>query len=242
MAGVRKKGDGWHGTFRFKGRRYYFAVGNVPEDQARAKATEVDETLSLIERGRLEVPDGVQLEEFVAAGGKAPAISARPEVVTARQLFDHYLLTHGNGTVEASTLSTSRTHLNNVAETVGDRFRIQHLTLLKLQEHVDRRRKRGVSPVTLRKEVASFRACWNWAVHAGVLKGQFPSRGLRFPKQDEKEPFRTFADVEAIIASGAIKSKLHPSNPDRLLTPNIPLQVIGHFLQWEAVFKQVTRA
>ena len=49
-------------------------------------------------------------------------------------------------------------------------------------------------------------------------------------------------NVEAIIASGAIKSKLHPSNRDRLLTPNIPLQVIGHFLQWEAVFKQVTAA
>lgn len=199
MAGVRKKGDGWHCTFRFLGRRYYFAVGNVSEDQARAKATEVDETLGLIQRGRLEVPEGVQLEEFVAAGGKVPVVAARPEVVTARQLFDRYLKTHGNGTVEASTLSTSRTHLNNVCDTIGDRFRIQSLNLLKLQEHVDRRRRKGVSPVTLRKEIASLRACWNWAVHGGVLKGIFPSKGLRFPKQDEKEPFRTFADVEAII-------------------------------------------
>ena len=25
MAGMRKKGDGWHCTFRFRGKRYYFA-------------------------------------------------------------------------------------------------------------------------------------------------------------------------------------------------------------------------
>src|SRR5205823_14167 len=94
MAGITKKGDGYHCTFRFQGRRYYFAVGNVPEAQAKAKGAEVDETLGLIERGRLEVPEGVLLEEFVAAGGKVPVVSARPETVTARQLFDHYLSTH----------------------------------------------------------------------------------------------------------------------------------------------------
>jgi len=53
MAGIRKKGDGYHCTFRFRGRRYYFAVGNVTEAQALAKGAEVDETLALIERGRL---------------------------------------------------------------------------------------------------------------------------------------------------------------------------------------------
>jgi hypothetical protein len=174
MAGIRKKGDGYHCTFRFQGRRYYFAVGNVSEDQARAKGLEVDETLALLERGRLEVPEGVALEEFVAAGGKAPVVSARPETVTARQLFDRYLATHANGTLEASSLGTARTHLNQLAGSLGERFRAQALTLLDLQGHVDRRRKKGVSPVTLKKEVATLRACWNWAAQAGVLKGAFP--------------------------------------------------------------------
>jgi hypothetical protein len=104
MAGVRKKGDGYHCTFRFQGQRYYFALGNVSEEQARAKGVEVDETLGLIERGRLTVPDGVRLEDFVAAGGKTPVVSARPETVTAQQLFDHYKATLSNGTIEASSL------------------------------------------------------------------------------------------------------------------------------------------
>jgi site-specific recombinase XerC len=56
---------------------------------------------------------------------------------------------------------------------------------LNLQEHVDRRRKKGISPVTLKKEMATVRACWNWVVHGGLLKGAFPGRGLRFPKEEE---------------------------------------------------------
>ena len=122
MAGIRKKGDAYYCTFRFQGRRYYFTVGNVPEAQALAKGAEVDETLALLERGRLTVPEGVRFEDFVAAGGKAPVVSARPETTTARQLIDHYLQTHANGTVEENSLGTSRTHLNQFLESV-DRFR-----------------------------------------------------------------------------------------------------------------------
>lgn len=174
MAGMRRKGEGWHCTFRFRGRRYYFAAGNLSEQQARAKGAEVDETLDLIGRGRLTVPEGVSLEDFVAAGGKVPVVAVRPETITVRQLFDHYLKTHGNGTIEVSSLGTARTHLNQVAESLGERFRIQSLTVLSLQEHIDRRRKKGVAPVTLKKEVATLRACWNWAAHGGLVKGIFP--------------------------------------------------------------------
>jgi integrase len=201
MAGIRKKGDAYYCTFRFQGRRYYFTVGNVPEAQALAKGAEVDETLGLIERGRLNVPEGVSLEEFVAAGGKAPVVAVRPETVTTRNLIDRYLATHANGTIEENSLGTAKTHLNQFIKTVGERFRIQGLTLADLQGHVDRRRKKGVSPVTLKKAIATVRACWNWAVHGGLLKGTFPGRGLRFPKEEEKEPFRTFAEIEAIIAA-----------------------------------------
>ena len=125
MAGVRQKGDAYYCTFRFQGKRYSFTIGQVSEAQALAKATEVDETLDLIERGRLTIPEGVTLEDFVAAGGKAPVIAVRPETITARQLIDHYLVTHANGTIEMNSLGTAKTHLNQFLESVGERFRIQ---------------------------------------------------------------------------------------------------------------------
>jgi integrase len=173
----------------------------VSESQAQAKGVEVDETLNLIDRGRLTVPDGVSLEDFVAAGGKVPTIAVRPEIITSRQLFDGYLKTHANSTVEESSLGTSRGHLNQIVETIGERFRVQTLTLQDLQLHVDRRRKKGIAPVTLKKEIATFRGCWNWATHGGLLKGPFPNKGLRIPKEEEKEPFRTFAEIEAVITT-----------------------------------------
>ena len=201
MAGIAKKGDAFYCSFRHGGKRHYFTVGRVTEAQARAKATEVDETLSLIDRGRLEVPAGVAIEEFVAGGGKAPAVSARQETLAARQLFDDYLATHANGTVEENSLATLRQHLARMTESVGERFRVQGLTLQDLQAHVERRRKKGISPMTLRKEVSTLRACWNWAVHGKRITGPFPGKGLRYPKEEEKEPFRTFAEVKAVIAA-----------------------------------------
>lgn len=130
-----------------------------------------------------------------------PSVSTRPETVTARQLFDAYLTTHANGTVEENSLATLRQHLARVAESVGDRFRIQALTLQNLQAHVERRRKKGIAPITLRKELATLRACWNWATHGKLINGSFPGKGLRLPKENEKEPFRSFAEITTVVAA-----------------------------------------
>lgn len=88
----------------------------------------------------------------------------------------------GNGTIEASPRGTANTHLNQVAKSLGERFHVRTLALSNLQEHVERRRKKGVSPGPLKKEIARVRACWNWAVHGGDRRGTFPNRGRRFPK------------------------------------------------------------
>lgn len=201
MAGIRKKGDTFYCTFRFQGRRHYFTVGDVTEAQARAKGVEVDETLELIARGRLAVPDGVILEDFISCGGKVPVVSARPETTTLRKLADHYLATQANGVLENTTLATAKIHINHIAKSLGERFRIQALSRLNLQEHIDRRRRKGVAAATVKKEIATFRACWNWAAQGNLVTGAFPGRGLRFPKEQEKEPFRTFAEIKAIIAA-----------------------------------------
>lgn len=47
--------------------------------------------------------------------------------------------------------------------------------------------------------------------------------------------------VEKAIQSGLIKSKIHPQNPDRMLVPNVPLQVINWFAQAEINITQTTR-
>jgi integrase len=56
--------------------------------------------------------------------------------------------------------------------------------------------------VTIRKEIATLRAAWNWGEPTGLTSGKFPNRGLRYPKADEKPPFMTLAEIERQIAAG----------------------------------------
>ena len=60
MAGMWKKGDAWHCTFRFRGKRYDFAAGNLTEEQASARDIEVDETLDLIDSAGVMETDRLQ--------------------------------------------------------------------------------------------------------------------------------------------------------------------------------------
>lgn len=143
----------------------------------------------------------MSLTDFVASGGKIVNVPFKSETILAFQLVEDFLQTHSNGTIEVNSLATLRTHLNQVTDTLGERFRIQGLTNIDLQNHIDRRRKKHISAATLKKEISTLRACWNWAVAGGRLKGDFPGRGLRFPKGQEKEPFRGFVEIATIIAA-----------------------------------------
>jgi integrase len=60
--------------------------------------------------------------------------------------------------------------------------------------------------VTIRKEMSSFRAVWNWAKRAGHLSLPFPNGGLVYPKTDEKPPFQTWAEIERQIGRGGLQN------------------------------------
>jgi site-specific recombinase XerD len=130
--------------------------------------------------------------------------------LTAKELIDRYVKAHENGALEKNSLATIQLHLKHVLEFLGDRFVLRELNGQKLQEYLDKRaRRRGVrtrrlSPATLKKEIASLRVAWNWASRAGLLEGNFPGRGLTFPKTDEKEPFSTREEIERRIARGGL--------------------------------------
>jgi integrase len=55
--------------------------------------------------------------------------------------------------------------------------------------------------------MATLRACWNWGVHGGKLQGQFPSRGLKYPKGDQKPPFQTWEEIERRISLGGLTER-----------------------------------
>jgi integrase len=197
--------------FRWGGKKLKKTVKTTKRSIAETALARFNENLNLLERGRLELPPGADLGTFLLSDGKLngqPA-AAPPTLLTLGDLRDAYVEVHSNGAMEENSLATVCMHLRHVIATLGSSFRIASLTPGDLQKHIDRRarkryRGRPLSAVTLRKEMASFRACWNWGVQTGQLRGMFPGRGLKYPKTDEKPPFQTRAEIERQIARGGL--------------------------------------
>lgn len=194
MASLQKKGDSWHCQFRFKNQRRTWVIGPVEEIEARAIKAKVEYLLMRIKQHLIDLPAGMDIVTFIQYDGKPPEyVTIRQEEYTFGQMREAWIRTHSNGTIEQNTLATCKLHLSHFAATLGERFIINGLTLADLQRHVDRRanaksRKGTISPVTIKKEVATLSGVWLWASRVGMVMGAFPGQGLRYPKIEEPPP------------------------------------------------------
>ena len=196
MASLQKKGDSWYCQFMFQRQRYTYTIGGVEEAEAKTTAAKIDYILMRIRQRLLELPLGMDIISFIEHDGKPPP-DAKPEmkITPFKELRKAYLEVFGNGTLENNTLYTAKIHLNHLAETLGEKFPLNSLSLSHLQRHVDRRRKE-VSGVTIKKKIDSFREAWNWAIRMGFTQGTFPNAGLVYPKGDDKLPFMTSEEIK----------------------------------------------
>jgi integrase len=210
MASIQRKRDGWYCQFLYLRRRHTFALGKVDEAEAHSLCARVEHVLMRLKQGLMELPPGGDIVEFVRHDGRPPtktqrSISATPAAF--RQLREAYLATVGHGAIEANTLATVEIHLDHFARTLGDGFPMGELTLAHLQRHVDRRRK-DVAGVTIRKEVDTLRTAWNWSARMGLVAGEFPAKGLVYPKEREKLPFMTREEIERRLKAGGDPEEL----------------------------------
>jgi len=209
MAALQCRNEFWRLLFRHDGKQYSFPIGTVPKAEALTWKGRIEHTLMRLEQGYYEWPPGVSIIDFLKYDGKPPvdpALSVRKDTTLA-ELSAAYLATVSNGAIEANTLATVKIHLAHFETTLGKRFILSGLTLGKLQGHVDRRVP-SVSPVTVKKEVASFGCAWNWGRRGKLVQGEFPSSGLVYPKTDEALPYMTWKEIERRIKAGAKAEEL----------------------------------
>lgn len=205
MASLELRNKTYRAVFMFRGNKFGYSLGTGDKETAESLLGGVEKTLMLIQNGAIEVPEDVDVVSFVRNGGKvteAPKPATTP--LTLQKLFEEYLAAQEQGSLEVNSLSTVRIHLNHIQKILGSRFTVRDLTMGDLQRYVNERKKvkhRGkpLSAVTLRKEVRALRACWNWGVAASLVSGTFPSKGLVYPKTDEKPPFMTRSEINKRI-------------------------------------------
>jgi integrase len=207
MASLQERNGSYRVLFCHHGKLHTFTIGKVEKDEAENKARQVNYLLMRLKQRLIVLPDGTDIVTFVEHDGNPPKAgptlpSAPRQAVTIGHLKDRYLTTHANGTIEANSLDTCKLHLGHFTRVLGDGFPLGELSLAKLQEYVDHRAKAKIRPVTIRKEIATLRAAWNWGEPMQLTSSRFPTQGLRYPKSDEKPPFMTMAEIKRQIAAG----------------------------------------
>ena len=168
--------------FRFAGQQYKVSLRTKNQRKAQARLHRVEENIALVKEGRLVIPDDADVAQFLLSDGKLDG-KPRPKAKlrSLRQFTDAYLASMPKGSLEENTLQGLQIHFAHLQRIFGKSFPLATLSLEELQGYVERRstdpgrRGRTLSATTIKKEVATLRALWNWAVHAEHLSRAFTS-------------------------------------------------------------------
>ncbi len=213
MGSIQKDPSGtYHACFRFGGRRFKRSLRTESETKALTLLGRIDENIEFVLRGKLTIPPGADIPTFLLTDGRLGTPVTAPDVLTLKELIERYDAALPPGAIEETTRSTIRIHAGHLKKILGETKDVSTLTREDLQRYVNTRAKkkgrrgRGLSSVTIRKEVTTLSGMWSWAM-AGGLVGPFPNKGLRYPKTVEKPSFQTWAEIEQRINRGGLSSE-----------------------------------
>ncbi len=203
-----KKGPRFRLVFRLHGQKYQQVLAATTQSEAEQIKAATERTLDLIADGRVTVPVDADIGLFVTTDGRIAKLPAKSSTLQLGTLFETYHESLPSGTLEENSLTTIKTHLKHVSQLLGEKKRLAEIRHEDLQRYVKKRlqqsNRRGhtISPVTVRKEVASLRAVWNWALLQERVKVPFPGKGLQYQKTVEKSQFRTWKEIERMVSQG----------------------------------------
>lgn len=196
--------------FRFQGIEFKRSIKTRNEREAETILRRVDDTIRLLERGRLELPSVADPADFILSDGKYSRSRSQKKTARLKGLFATYNDSVPEGAKEANTLKGEKVHQEHFLRLLGAQTVVSSITEETLQEYIAKRSKeespRGgtISPDTIRKETTTFRLIWNWAERNEFVTRRTPTRGLQYPKRDEKPPFMTAKEIERIIKRGGL--------------------------------------
>ena len=201
----------WRIRFRFGGRQYFRSLETSDEEEARRAKDRVEETIGLLARGRISLPEGTTAEDaglFIMSGGRVVGKGKRPQLQatkTLKQAIDAYFDSLPENAKAASSLRTEKIHANHLLRILQRGTVLRDIGVAELQRYVNRRSRedglkgKPVQPETIKKDLATFRQVRNFAKARGWVDGDLPLRDVRHPKADAKEPFQTWDQIERKI-------------------------------------------
>ena len=196
-------------VFRLGNQRIKRSTRTKDEQEAQEIALRVERRLRLVEQGDLSIPDTVDPVGFLMGEVEKTCINLN-QLPTLKMACKAYLDAVPRGAIEDNTRLTIRIHLNHLQAVLGESRLVCEISQAVLKEYVNARASQltangtQISPETIKKEVATAAGLWRFGQGKGWVKGESPTKGLKYPKGREKPPFRTFTEIEARIARGGL--------------------------------------
>jgi hypothetical protein len=202
MASLQQFPSGnFHIKFDFGGKRFKRSLKTKDKREAISRRARLEETLRLVELGRIELPESVDVPTFLLSDGKTNQKAVIREA-SLGDLFVRFFDSLPEGSLEPGSTAMMQIHQRHLERHFGKRLQLKLLRFSDLQGYVSKRsqdpgiRGRKLSPSTIKKEINTLRAVWKWALASDLIpKSTFPSQGLRCPKTDELPPFQTFEQI-----------------------------------------------
>ena len=208
---------GWLIRFRFAGRQFYRSLETTDDDRAKGIKAQVEETLDLLKRGRIALPEGATHDDagiFILSGGK---VLRRPTVVpaskTLKEVTDAYFAELPEGAKAANSIGAEKTHVAHFIEILKGSTPLRQIGVADLQNYVMKRSRqpgskgKKIQPVTIKKELMTFGQIWKFARARNWVDGDLNKSEIRLPKPSEKPPFQTWSEIDATIARGGLTDR-----------------------------------
>ena len=207
MAWLEQKDSGtFHVVFRISEEKYRRSLKTKLHREALSRKLRIEENLKLVETGRLTVPDDADLVSFLLSDGKLNGKISGQKRLPLGKLFSTFVENLPEDSMEANSLATASVHMRHIVRIIGSRIQLRTITIIDLQRYVNHRSKepgyrgRNASAATIKKELATLRSIWNWSKQHGYVASELSLKGVVYPKQQERPPFRTRKEIERQIS------------------------------------------
>ncbi len=152
--------------WRYGGRRPRKSLGPIATRDAERRRDEIEETLRLIEAGRLTVPAGVDATEFIFTGGRIEQVRQALQH-TVQAATDEYLNSR-RGRICDGTYKEYEIRLRTVRNAIGAERTIDSITIRDLELFASERQQ-SVSGDTTKRDLIRFLDAYKLAAAKGWI-------------------------------------------------------------------------
>ncbi|MEO2012655.1 MAG: tyrosine-type recombinase/integrase [Pirellulaceae bacterium] len=209
MASLQQRGNTYHIAFRFDGRQISRSLKTSDRDEADHRLNCVQRLLYRLETGQEEVPQGVDVIDFILSDGRAKrqtVLAEEADPLPFGEGAERYLVSR-KGRDAISYIDSQRTHLRHLQSYLNEVYPstvycrdIGYTVLKRFQDH----RLLIRDPSTVQRERNSLRNFFAWCLSENVTKTSPAIHLEAITSGRDLDPFRTKGEILEIIERGGL--------------------------------------